>query len=133
MNTEQEWRQHLISEIKDLRQDVKDIKKEMTTLKIKVSTISAFIDQMPLTLSASVSATEVITENDSNFVVSCTDAAPSVCTLTSGVFLTDPKCWAEPVASGTTSLVSADTTTSVTVERTANSTAFKLFCHGIIR
>jgi hypothetical protein len=93
----------------------------------------AFVDQMPLTLSASVSATEVITENDQLFLVSCTDAAPSVCTIRSDIFLSDPKCWAGPVASGTTALVSADTTTSVTVERTANTTAFKLFCHGIIK
>jgi hypothetical protein len=41
--TDQEWRNHLFSEIKELRTDVKEIKKEMTTLKIKVSAVSAFI------------------------------------------------------------------------------------------
>jgi hypothetical protein len=43
MNNDQEWRTHLISEIKELRSDVKTIKNEMTTLKVKVASFSAFI------------------------------------------------------------------------------------------
>jgi hypothetical protein len=43
MNNDQEWRQHLFDEIKELRKDVSVIKSEMITLKIKVAGISSFI------------------------------------------------------------------------------------------
>ena len=43
MNNDQEWRQHLFDEIKELRKDVSDIKVEMTTLKIKVAGFSSVI------------------------------------------------------------------------------------------
>lgn len=43
MNNDQEWRQHLFDEIKELRKDVSDIKVEMTTLKVKVAGFSSVI------------------------------------------------------------------------------------------
>lgn len=43
MNNDQEWRQHLFDEIKEIRKDVSDIKSEMISLKIKVAGISSFI------------------------------------------------------------------------------------------
>jgi|LakMenE18May11ns_1017448.scaffolds.fasta_scaffold8564780_1 hypothetical protein len=43
MNNDQEWRNHLFDEIKELRKDVTDIKQEMLLLKFKVSGISSFI------------------------------------------------------------------------------------------
>lgn len=43
MNNDQEWRNHLFDEIKELRSDVKELKSEMMTLKIKVASFSAFI------------------------------------------------------------------------------------------
>lgn len=81
-------------------------------------------------VSAVVSGTEVITENESAFITSCTDATPSVCTLTSSFFTATPKCWANPNVSGTVALVSTRSTSSISIERTANTTAFTLFCQG---
>jgi hypothetical protein len=43
MNPEQEWRQHLLGEIKDIKKDVAEVKAEMTTLKVKVAGFAAFI------------------------------------------------------------------------------------------
>ena len=43
MRNEQEWRQHLFDEIKQLRKDVSDIKSEMVSLKIRVAGISSVI------------------------------------------------------------------------------------------
>lgn len=43
MNNDQEWRQHLFDEIKELRKDVSLIKSEMISLKVKVAGISSFI------------------------------------------------------------------------------------------
>jgi len=43
VNNDQEWRQHLFDEIKELRKDVSDIKVEMTTLKVKVAGFSSVI------------------------------------------------------------------------------------------
>lgn len=43
MNNDQEWRQLLFDEIKELRKDVQDIKSEMISLKVKVAGISSFI------------------------------------------------------------------------------------------
>jgi hypothetical protein len=46
MNLEQEWRQHLLSEIKDIKRDLADVKEEMTTLKIKVAIFSSAIGSL---------------------------------------------------------------------------------------
>lgn len=43
MNNDQEWRAHLLDEIKELRKDVTEIKSEMNTLKMKVAGFSSFI------------------------------------------------------------------------------------------
>lgn len=43
MNNDQEWRQHLFDEIKELRKDVATIKSEMISLKLKVAGISSLI------------------------------------------------------------------------------------------
>lgn len=43
MNNDQEWRQHLFDEIKELRKDVSEIKLEMSTLKLKVAGFSSII------------------------------------------------------------------------------------------
>lgn len=43
MNNDQEWRVHLLSEIKELRREVHEIKTEMTSLKVKVALFSSFI------------------------------------------------------------------------------------------
>ena len=42
MNNDQEWRNHLFSEIKELRKDVSEVKSEMMWLKIKVALFSSF-------------------------------------------------------------------------------------------
>lgn len=83
----------------------------------------------PFTYSASVSDAEAITESD-GFVSSCTDADPSVCTLVSGFFSEAPRCWAEPTIAGEIAAVTADTSSSVTIDRTDSGTSFKLFCLG---
>ena len=46
MNNDQEWRQHLFEEIKEIRKDVSDIKSEMVTLKMKVAGFSSFIGEL---------------------------------------------------------------------------------------
>jgi len=43
MNNDQEWRLHLLNEIKQIRKDVSDVKSEMMTLKLKVAGFSSFI------------------------------------------------------------------------------------------
>jgi len=43
MRNEQEWRAHLLSELREIKEDVKDIQKEMTTLKLKVAGIASAI------------------------------------------------------------------------------------------
>lgn len=43
MNNDQEWRNHLFSEIREIRNDLKEMKLEMTSLKIKVATFSSVI------------------------------------------------------------------------------------------
>ena len=43
MGNDQEWRAHLLGELKELRKDVSEIKQEMTTLKIKVASFSSII------------------------------------------------------------------------------------------
>jgi uncharacterized protein YydD (DUF2326 family) len=40
---EQEWRQFLIGEIKEIRSDLKEVKAEMNTLKVKVAGFAAFL------------------------------------------------------------------------------------------
>lgn len=78
--------------------------------------------------SANVDASEVITNATSNFVTSCTNAAPSICSLWSS-FGTIPICWAQPTDSAKVAVVSSSTATTTTVARTDTSTAFNLFCH----
>lgn len=46
MNNDQEWRQHLFDEIKQLRKDVSDIKSEMISLKVRVAGISSIIGSL---------------------------------------------------------------------------------------
>lgn len=46
MNNDQEWRQHLFSEIKDIKNDLAFVKSEMLTLKIKVSAFSAILGSL---------------------------------------------------------------------------------------
>lgn len=89
------------------------------------------VDRIRQIASAAISGTEVITENDDNFVTSCTNADPAVCTLMTGYFFSDPKCWANPIVAGTIAAVTGDTVTTVTVDRTDASTAFTLFCQGL--
>lgn len=43
MNNDQEWRQHLFDEIKELRKDVSLIKQEMVSLKLKIGAFSSFV------------------------------------------------------------------------------------------
>jgi hypothetical protein len=43
MNNDQEWRNHLFNEIKEIRREVSEIKTEMTSLKIKVAGFSSMI------------------------------------------------------------------------------------------
>jgi hypothetical protein len=43
VNNDQEWRVHLLNEIKEIRKDVLEIKSEMLTLKIKVAGFSTVI------------------------------------------------------------------------------------------
>jgi hypothetical protein len=46
MNNDQEWRQHLLDEIKEIRKDVSEIKSEMISLKIKVAVFSSIIGSL---------------------------------------------------------------------------------------
>lgn len=77
--------------------------------------------------SASIDASEVITNATQNFVTSCTNAAPSVCTLWSS-FGVAPICFAQKTSSSD-AYVSASTSASVTVQRADAATPFNLFCH----
>jgi phosphotransferase system glucose/maltose/N-acetylglucosamine-specific IIC component len=43
MRNDQEWRQHLLDEIKELRNDVSVIKAEMITLKVKVTGFGSLV------------------------------------------------------------------------------------------
>ena len=43
MNNDQEWRQHLFDEIKEIRREVSEIRNEMLTLKIKVAGFSSLV------------------------------------------------------------------------------------------
>lgn len=43
MNNDQEWRNHLFDQIKEIRKDVAEVKSEMISLKIKVAGVSSFI------------------------------------------------------------------------------------------
>lgn len=84
----------------------------------------------PVILNNKVDASEVITSplGDSAFISSCTDAAPSVCTLVTTVIQGSPECWSQ----GASSYVSAHGATTVTIERSAASTPFSLFCKGLV-
>jgi hypothetical protein len=46
MNNEQEWRLHLLHEIKEIRKDLEILKSEMLTLKLKVAAFSAIIGSL---------------------------------------------------------------------------------------
>lgn len=83
----------------------------------------------PVVLNNKIDASEVITSplGDSLFISSCTDAVPSVCTLDTTVIQGSPECWSQ----GASSYVSAASSTTVTVERAANTTPFSLFCKGL--
>ena len=85
----------------------------------------------PVIVSASVSDAEAITEDDSSFLASCTNADPSVCTFTTGFFAADPKCWAESTIAGEIAEVTGDVAANATIDRTDDGTSFKLFCQGI--
>ena len=90
-----------------------------------------FLSMIPiLTPSVNVSATEVLTENDNNFITSCTNADPSVCTFSTSYWKADPKCWANPTTAGEIATVTLDTTTSVTIDRTSDAGPFTVFCTG---
>lgn len=78
-------------------------------------------------VSALVDASEVVTEDSSNFIASCTNAAPSVCTFESSFFDSEVHCWSQ----GASSYVSANSSTQATVERSAATTPFTLFCKGL--
>lgn len=78
--------------------------------------------------SANVSIAGAVTNATQNFVTSCTNAAPSVCTLWSNFGVT-PICWSHPVDITKRAEVTTTSTTSLTVGRTDTSTAFNLFCH----
>ena len=43
MNNDQEWRSHLLGEIKEIRKDLNFVKQELLTLKIKVAAFSAVL------------------------------------------------------------------------------------------
>lgn len=43
MNNDQEWRQHMLSEIKDIRKEVGEVRTAITALKTKVATISSVV------------------------------------------------------------------------------------------
>lgn len=46
MTPEQEWRSHLLSELKDIKGDVKKIMDEMATIKVKVALFSSIISSV---------------------------------------------------------------------------------------
>lgn len=78
--------------------------------------------------SSDVSASGVVSNATNNFVTSCTNAAPSVCSLWSS-FGVAPKCWTHTLDITKRAEVTATTATTATVARTDTSTAFNLFCH----
>lgn len=43
MNNDQEWRQLLLSEIREVKSEVAEVKKEVVGLKIKVAGVASFI------------------------------------------------------------------------------------------
>ena len=76
--------------------------------------------------SASIAADAAVSLETDNFLTTCTDADPRVCTLVTGFFTAAPKCWANPTAG--TAIVTASSTTEVTIDTTDDNTAFSLFC-----
>jgi len=81
-------------------------------------------------VSARVSSTEAITDNDGTFLSSCTNADPSVCTFTTNYWAATPKCWANANTDGNTGIAYSESTTTVNVDRSDALTPFKLFCYG---
>jgi hypothetical protein len=43
MNNDQEWRAHMLTEIRDVRKEVGEVKSAITALKTKVATISSIV------------------------------------------------------------------------------------------
>lgn len=78
--------------------------------------------------SANVAAAGTVTNATQNFVTSCTNATPSVCSLWSNFGVT-PICWAHTTDITKRAEVSSNTATTATVARTDTGTAFNLFCH----
>lgn len=78
--------------------------------------------------SANISASGAVSNATQNFVTSCTNAAPSVCSLWSN-FGVAPICESHTVDITKRAEVTASTATTTTVARTDTSTAFNLFCH----
>ena len=78
--------------------------------------------------SSNISASGVVSNATQNFVTSCTNAVPSVCSLWSS-FGVAPICWAHTLDITKRAEVTAVTATTTTVARTDTSTAFNLFCH----
>ena len=116
---------------RDIHWSVDPVKKFVAaSLKDVMKTPSTTQNKQLVLVSAEISATEVVTEEDDDFLTTCTDADPSVCTFTGSYWTDDPKCWANPVTSGAIAGVTVDTTTSATIDRTDASTIFKLFCTG---
>ncbi len=88
----------------------------------------------PILVSASVTSTEVVTELGSeNWLGTCTDADPSVCSFTVGYWNSEPNCWADADGGGGAGadVTNTDGTTSVDVNRVNNGVAFKVFCLGV--
>jgi len=50
VNNEQEWRSHLMAEIKDIKSDVGEVKKEIMTLKVKVAGFASLIGSVATVL-----------------------------------------------------------------------------------
>jgi hypothetical protein len=82
-------------------------------------------------VAADVSATETISINEDNYLSSCTDADPSVCTFSSNYWVTtrNPRCWVGNTTDPAT-YVTGTTNTTATIERTNAGSPFTLICKG---
>lgn len=85
----------------------------------------------PVLVSASIDSAEAITDEEDNFLSSCTNADPSVCSFTTSYWSSAPKCWAQGTTAGDLATVNGGaTTSSVSVDRATAGTPFALFCKG---
>lgn len=85
----------------------------------------------PVLVSAFFDGAAAITLDDSDFLASCTDADPRVCTFTTDYWSAAPNCWSQSgqTIASACNVTSGNITTFTIDTLDANSTC-KVYCHG---